>query len=70
MDVQHIFDPQKARLSRFLKNKGHMYISKAMQKAYIEISENGTEAGAANAGKFSCVSKSGKVNICLFIHYI
>ncbi|XP_013178144.1 PREDICTED: antichymotrypsin-2-like isoform X1 [Papilio xuthus] len=47
--VKGIFDASKAKLNRLLTNESDLYISDAIQKAFIEINEEGAEAAAANA---------------------
>lgn len=48
MGVKRIFNSQEAQLSRLLKNENGLFISKAIQKAFIEINEEGAEAAATN----------------------
>lgn len=56
MNVKRVFDSKKAELCRFLKND-NLFVSKAVQKAFIEVNEEGSEAGAAN--KFEMMASSG-----------
>ncbi|XP_069354893.1 antichymotrypsin-2-like isoform X2 [Maniola hyperantus] len=56
MNVTEIFDPHVARLDYLIRVKGNMYISSAVQKAFIEVNEEGAEAAASNV--FAAVSRS------------
>lgn len=59
MNVQKIFDPLTAELDNLLEGTSDLYISRATQKAFIEVNEEGAEAAAAN-GKIVifCVYKN------------
>ncbi|XP_047986734.1 antichymotrypsin-2-like isoform X8 [Leguminivora glycinivorella] len=60
MGVTNLFDASKARLDNLLKNENGLFVSDAIQKAFIEVNEEGAEAAAANAflvSEFSLVQE-------------
>lgn len=48
MQINRLFDASKARLDNLLSKESNLYISDAIQKAFIEVNEEGAEAAAAN----------------------
>ncbi|XP_047986727.1 antichymotrypsin-2-like isoform X2 [Leguminivora glycinivorella] len=60
MGVTNLFDASKARLDNLLKNENGLFVSDAIQKAFIEVNEEGAEAAAANA--FVSLNRSGKLH--------
>ena len=51
LGVKSAFDPAKADFSA-IDGKGELYVTKALQKAFVEVNEEGTEAAAATAVVF------------------
>lgn len=43
-----LFSPSEAKLDKLLENESNMFVSDAIQKAFIEVNEEGAEASAAN----------------------
>ncbi|KAF5269269.1 hypothetical protein FQR65_LT02570 [Abscondita terminalis] len=49
MGLGVIFDPENANFSEIADSDEQLYVSKAIQKAFIEVNEEGAEAAAATA---------------------
>lgn len=48
IEVKRIFNSRDAQLTRLLKSNDSLVVSKAIQKAFLEVHEKGSEAAAGN----------------------
>ncbi|XP_041974476.1 antichymotrypsin-2-like isoform X3 [Aricia agestis] len=56
LGIKAIFDSSNSGLTKILNNNESLYVSKAVQKAFIEVNEEGAEAAAATAFVVECRS--------------
>ncbi|XP_061709466.1 antichymotrypsin-2-like [Cydia pomonella] len=56
LGLNEMLKTQKSGLNEIVSGDHHLYVSKAIQKAVIDVNENGTEAAAASAVEISLLS--------------
>ncbi|XP_053601691.1 serine protease inhibitor 3/4-like isoform X3 [Plodia interpunctella] len=61
LGIKQIFNKEYSGLTKILNEEEPLYVSKAIQKAFIEVNEEGAEAAAATAVKKKKKSKKNKV---------
>jgi serpin B len=54
MGVEKLFDERAARIDNLLSNYQGLFVSSAIQKAFIEVNEEGAEAAAASGKWEAC----------------
>ena len=64
--LKHMFDAKQADFSGMTDTK-ELFVSEVIQKAFIEVTEEGTEASAATAANFQQKSSFNKKNTPEFI---
>lgn len=57
LGITGIFDDKNSAIEGILDNDEPLVVSEARQKAFIEMREEGSEAGAANGKNLSFVNK-------------
>ncbi|XP_075970380.1 antichymotrypsin-2-like isoform X6 [Anticarsia gemmatalis] len=68
MNVTKLFAPGQARLDNLLRGESDLYVSDAIQKAFIDVNEEGSEAAAANV--FSDILTSDIIDMREPVHFI
>ncbi|KAJ8732154.1 hypothetical protein PYW08_014884 [Mythimna loreyi] len=48
LNINKLFDQYEAKLTKLVQGEPRLFVSEAIQKAYIDVNEEGTEAAAAN----------------------
>ncbi|KAL4708388.1 hypothetical protein ACJJTC_019624, partial [Scirpophaga incertulas] len=58
LGITDVFDEGKSKLTNILEKYEPLYVSSAVQKSFIEVTETGTEAAAANIFTINALSAS------------
>ncbi|XP_077284344.1 alaserpin-like isoform X8 [Arctopsyche grandis] len=64
LGMKLIFDQANANLKGLLQNDEQLYVSEAIQKAFIEVNEEGAEAAAATGMMLMCRGMPMSKNFC------
>ncbi|KAI8428544.1 hypothetical protein MSG28_007312, partial [Choristoneura fumiferana] len=66
-NVDQMFNPNDSGLSGILEKPEQVYVSEAVQKAYIKCDETGSEAAAANGNVLIALEAEGFIQIFIII---